>query len=262
MARFPDFWRYRHPLIFAHRGACREAPENTLPAFRRAVEIGAQGVELDVHLSADGAPVVIHNDTVDAVTDGTGRVGELPLDVLQALDAGAHFSPAFAGTRIPTLEEVLDEVGNQVLVNIELKAAAASGNALESAVADLVRRMGLEQRVWVSSFKPYALFQMRTLAPQLPCGLLYGPLSPGARLMAPVTPHEALHPHWSLVSGSSVRRAHRRGLRVVVWTVDDGEAALRLAGWGVDVLITNTPAEIAAALSLGDDGAVNAAAAV
>src|SRR5512136_697214 len=106
-------------LNIAHRGASAAAPQNTLAAFRKAVELGADGVELDVQLSADGAVVVIHDFTVDKTTDGTGRVAAKTLAELKALDAGSRFSPQFAGERIPTLAEVFEAIDGKLLVNVE-----------------------------------------------------------------------------------------------------------------------------------------------
>jgi glycerophosphoryl diester phosphodiesterase len=251
MTRFPDLWQRQQPLgrpfVLGHRGASHAAPQNTLAAFRKAADVGADGIELDVHLSRDGVPVVIHNNTVDATTDGHGLVREMTLTQLKALDAGAHFDAAFEGERIPTLEEVLAEVGAQLLTNIELKAGQTA--ALVSAVVDLVRRMGMANRVWFSSFKPYALYRVRALAPDIPCGLLYGPLNPGTLLLRPFTPHEALHPYKDLLTERAVHRAHEHGLRVFTWTLDDPAVARKFAAWGVDGIITNEPAEILAALS-------------
>ncbi len=241
MAAFPETWWRARPLIFAHRGACRAAPENTLAAFRAALDVGADGVELDVHLSSDGVPVVIHNAKVDATTDGTGWVSDLTLAQLKQLDAGSHFDVRFAGERIPTLEEVLVGVGGRLLVNIELKDQDNRAEHLESSVVEVVQRVGMPARVWFSSFKPHALMQARQHAPDIPCALLYGPLGWAGRLLLPLTPHEALHPHLSMVSEASVRRAHERGLRVAAWTVDRMDLARTFADWGVDVLITNEP---------------------
>lgn len=246
MAQFPEFWWRERPLIFGHRGASRVAPQNTLAAFRRAAELGADGVELDVHLTAEGIPVVIHDARVDATTDGKGRVAELTLPQVKELDAGVHFAADFAGERIPTLEEVLAEVGQRLIINIELKPSTKSSGGLEEAVVAVVRRMGMLERVWFSSFKPYALYWIRQQEPSVPCGLLYSPLTFVSRLLAPVTPHEALHPHRSLVREAMVRRAHRRGLRVVTWTLDDEDQAQRFAEWGVDVIITNEPERLLA----------------
>ncbi len=250
MATFPtQWWHGRRTLIFGHRGASHTAPQNTLAAFRAAVEAGADGVELDVHLSADGVPVVIHDAQVGATTDGSGRVQEMTLAQLKALDAGRTFAPEFAGERIPTLEEVFAEVGDRLLINIELKPQPRGVVGLEEAVVALVRRMGMQERVWFSSFKPYALYTVRRLAPEIPCGLLYSVLNVGTLWLLPFTPHEALHPHHPLVNARMVRRAHRRGMRVVTWTVDDPDAAARMVEWGVDVIITNEPAALVRALA-------------
>ncbi len=233
-------------LNIAHRGASAIAPPNTLAAFRRAAQLGADGVELDVHLSADGVPVVIHDFTVDATTDGTGRVGEMPLAALKELDAGSRFDPAFAGERIPTLEEVFTEVGGRLLINVELKSMPGNDYpGLEAAVAALIRRHDLTAQVLVSSFNPFALRRFRREMPEVPIGFLYetAPLSRAARLAAAVVglrPH-AVHPWWGMITPQTVRRAHARGRRVVAWTVDDPAAMARLAEWGVDAIITNHP---------------------
>ncbi|MBN1922994.1 MAG: glycerophosphodiester phosphodiesterase [Anaerolineae bacterium] len=248
MATFPTTWPQHRPLILGHRGASHAAPQNTLAAFHKAAAMGADGVELDVHLSADGVPVVIHDALVNATTDGSGAVADLSLAELQSLDAGVRFNPSFAGERIPTLEEVLAAVGQQLIINIELKAFARRDAALEKAVVTLVRRLGLVDRVWFSSFKPYALVRARSEAPEIPCGLLYDGLGLGAQLLRPITPHEALHPHHGLLSRARIQRAHKRGLWVATWTVDDVARAQTLAEWGVDAIITNEPERLLAAL--------------
>ncbi len=235
-----------HVLNIAHRGASGVAPPNTLAAFRRAADLGADGVELDVHLCADGVPVVIHDFTVDGTTDGTGRVRDLPLATLRELDAGSRFDPAFAGERIPTLEEVFAEVGGRLLINVELKSMPGNDYpGLEAAVAALIRRHGLTDRVLVSSFNPFALQRFRREMPEVPVGFLYetAPLSRAARLAAALVRlrPQALHPWWGLITPETVRRAHARGRRVVAWTVDDPEAMARLVAWGVDGIITNYP---------------------
>ena len=250
MATFPPEWWRGRPLIIAHRGASRLAPENTLAAFRRAVEIGADGIEIDVQLSTDSVPVVIHDATVDRTTNGSGWVRDLTLAQLQELDAGSHAGAAFAGERIPTLEEVLTEVGDKLLIDIELKYPTLETASLEAQVIEVIRRLGMQQRVWLSSFKPYALHTTRRLAPEMPCGLIYGPLSPGSWLLAPITPHEARHPHASLVGERMMRRARQRGQRVITWTVDEPAQARQLATRGVDAIITNTPEALIGNLEL------------
>lgn len=248
MAIFPaSWWPVDRPLLLAHRGASHAAPQNTLAAFRLAADLGADGVELDVHLSADGVPVVIHDARLSTTTDGSGLVYTKTLAQLKELDAGASFGPEFAGERIPTLQEVFAEVGHRLIINVELKSSRHEPE-LEPAVAGLARWMGMLDRIWFSSFRPYALYSIRQLVPETPCGLLYLRGSVGTQLLASFTPHEALHPEAHMVTAGLIARAHRRGLRVSTWTVDDPQQAQRLASWGIDALITNEPARILEAL--------------
>jgi len=162
--RFPDGWWLDRPLVLGHRGASAHAPANTVAAFRVADGAGAHGVELDVHLTADGVPVVIHDGSVDATTDGHGRVRDMTLREIQQLDAGSHFDAAFAGERIPTLAEALAAMGDRMLVNVELKPQSKGTEDLERAVAKVVYETQMASRVWFSSFKPYSLHQIRRFA--------------------------------------------------------------------------------------------------
>ncbi|MBN1955403.1 MAG: glycerophosphodiester phosphodiesterase [Anaerolineae bacterium] len=234
------------PLNVAHRGASGSAPQNTLAAFRRAVELGADGVELDVHLSADGVPVVIHDFAVENTTDGSGRVADLPLAALQELDAGAWFDATFSGERIPTLEQVLDDAGPRLLVNVELKALDGVDRGLEAVVAAVVERRGVPERLLFSSFEPQALCRMQRLAPHIPRALLYGPAPLSILTFLRARRRRELKlagvsPHWSLLRPAAVRRAHARGRRVTAWTVDEPQRMRRLVAWGVDAIITNYP---------------------
>jgi glycerophosphoryl diester phosphodiesterase len=206
--------------------------------------VGADGIELDVHLTADGVPVVIHNSRVDATTDGTGFVCDLTLQEIKRLDAGRHFDGAFSGERIPTLTEVLTAVGNDLLVNIELKPQPGGGSALEDAVAEVVLASGLSERVWFSSFKPYALWAIRRAAPGIPCGLLLSPLSFMSLWLVPFTPMEAVHPHHSLLPAWGGALLSRLGLRSAVWTVDDPAVVRRVVEAGADAIITNDPGAV------------------
>jgi glycerophosphoryl diester phosphodiesterase len=181
------------PLNIGHRGAMASAPQNTLAAFRTAVEFGADGVELDVHLSKDGAVVVIHDFYVDRTTDGTGRVAQKTLAELKALDAGGKFSPEFASERIPTLSKVFDVLEGKLLVNVELKAPDRSRDtSLVAPVLEVVRKHGMDRRVLFSSFNSHVLHAMKQLAPDI-IGLLYAPDSPmyARRAWLDPEPHEA-----------------------------------------------------------------------
>lgn len=243
----PSLWlTASRTLNIAHQGASAAAPSNTLAAFRRAAELGADGIELDVHLSADGVPVVIHDFTVDRTTDGTGRVADLTLAALKELDAGSWFDPAYAGEQIPTLREVFETVGPHLLINVELKALPVSRDGLERAVVELVEAHHLADRVLLSSFNPFAIRQVRRASPHLPIGLLYAatPLFRLTRVLAGLMRSlrpEAMHPQWSVVDPATVHRVHARGQRLIAWTVDEPHSMQQLARWGVDGIITNRP---------------------
>ena len=131
------------PAIFAHRGASAYAPENTLAAFELAVRQGANAIELDLKLTADGHVVVIHDLTVDRTTDGSGRVGDLPLAAIQELDAGYHFDQTFSGERIPTLEQVLEALYKKTLINIEIANYGSPLDDLPEKTCHLIKLISL-----------------------------------------------------------------------------------------------------------------------
>jgi glycerophosphoryl diester phosphodiesterase len=221
------------PLILGHRGASAYAPENTLAAFRLAADQGADGVELDVQLSADGWPVIMHDRRVDRTTNGSGAVRELKLSELKALEMKA-------GQQIPTLDELFETTGTQLLYNVEIKEHGWRGNGSVAAVADCVRRFGFEDRVLVSSFNPFTIRRaQRVMANETPLAMIRAPgifrytflLASGA----------ADHPHFSLVNRKYMDWAINRGYRVHVWTVNEPDEARRLAGLGVHAIITNKP---------------------
>jgi glycerophosphoryl diester phosphodiesterase len=240
------------PLSFAHRGASTVAPENTLAAFQRAREAGADGVELDAMLSADGEVVVRHDYVVDSTTSGRGRVRDHSLAELKALDAGAWFGARFVGERVPTLREVCAWAGQDMLLNIELKTMDAGPTALERNTIALVREFGLERRAVLSSFNPVSLWRVKREAPELHTGLLYAadlPIYLRRAWLRPLVRANALHPHFGMVDDTYVRWARSRGYRVNVWTPDEISDLQRLIGLRVDGIITNRPERLAALLA-------------
>jgi len=238
------------PLIFGHSGAQAYAPSNTLPAFELAAQQNAHGTELDVHRSKDGHPVLLHDFTVDATTNGTGRVSDLTLAELKALDAGSWFAPEFAGVQIPTLDEVFEAVGQQLFVNVEIKSLSEETDGIEQAVADCILRHGMQERVIVSCFNPLALRRFRDILPDVPLGFLYGKDSPevvwglieGFRV-------EALHPEAFLIDAQLVEKAHAARQRINAWTVNNIEEARKLRDLGVDAIITDVPDQLLANLT-------------
>lgn len=239
------------PLNFGHRGAPMVAPENTLASFQKARELGADGVELDVMLCADGEPVVIHDFSVERTTNGHGRVRELTLAQLKALDAGSWFDPQFTGERIPTLREVTAWAGKDMLLNIELKSTSIHGDGLEEKVIAIVKEFGLEHRVVLSSFNPFALWRVKQLVPHLHTGLLYAgdlPIFLRRAWLRPLARPNALHPHYQMVTDGYIAWARRKRYRINVWTPDQIADWQRLIRQKVDIIITNRPDALAAVL--------------
>lgn len=231
--------------VFGHRGARASAPENTMSAFQLALDMGAEGIELDVMLSADGVPVVCHDFTLERTTDGSGKVRDHTVVELQALDAGAHYSAAYQGERLPTLAQVLERFGHQLYVNIELKSASAGNDGLETAVVDLVRRYNMAERIIFSSFNPLSLWRAKRLAPHMARGLLYSfdmPLLLRQAWAAPLLGLDAVHPGHSMIDQDYLRWARRKGYHINTWTVNEPDEMIRLIDLGVDILITDRPA--------------------
>lgn len=236
------------PLVIAHRGASAGALENTLDAFRLARRQGADGVELDAMPCASGEIVVFHDDDLVRLTGGrTERIANLPLAALRDI----RLSGKTGSGGVSTLSEVLEELGPDLLVNVELKtpdlfsAPEWTGQRLAAEVAELLRRHGTGRRALVSSFNPLALARFRLSAPFAPSGLLFAAeqsllLRHGWARMA-LRPL-ALHPDRVLVTGASLARWRLEGYAVNVWTVDDEAEIARLCALGVDGIITNDPA--------------------
>jgi len=245
------------PLVIAHRGYSAAAPENTLPAFRLALLAGADFVELDSHHSRDGVPIVIHDGTLDRTTDATNRWGGAKLPVqsrtaaeLQTLDAGRWFGPQFAGTKLPLLREALDLIqGGGGLTLIERKEGDAA------TLVGLLTERKLINRVVVQSFDWQFLHEFHRLCPRQVLGALGLPtcFADGRK---PPNNNKPLGEAWleelartgarlavwnREVTKEAVAGAHRRGLKVWVYTIDDPALANALLDLGVDGIITNNP---------------------
>lgn len=239
------------PLIFGHRGASADAPMNTLPAFELAAEQGAEGVELDVHLTQDGELVVVHDFTVDKTTDGEGTVSEMTLDQLKSLDAGSWFSDEFTGTRVPTLSEVFAAVGDKLYINVEIKTLSRAGDGTEETILACISEHNLADRVLVSSFNPLVLSRFHDLAPHIPLGyLLYAEsVLPNIDDILPPTHYAAIHYHHEMIDEATVAKAQENQHLINTWTVNDPDRARVLVDRGVRGIITDKPALMKAALS-------------
>ena len=211
-------------LNLGHRGAAGHLPENTLPSFRKALELGADGFELDVRLTGDGKLVVVHGPVVDGHAVATSSY--------------ADFRQTAAGYKIPLLEAVLREFGRKAYLDIELKTPGFE----EAAIALIEKHCDLAQTV-VSSFHPQTLVKVRQIRADLPLGFIY------TRTQDETTRHncpvEVLVPQFRLASRDLIAQAHSEGLKVFAWTVNDAAEAARLAELGIDGLITDFPEMVA-----------------
>lgn len=237
------------PFVVAHRGASREAPENTLAAFRRGIELKADLLECDVYLSSDGVPVLLHDGTLDRTTNGTGSITSLTLEQIKKLDAGSWKGAAFAGEPVPTLEELLELAKGKAQVLIEIKQA---GQATVAATIAAIRKTGMSNNVVIQSFNPESVKFAAQLAPDIPRALLLG--DPGIRNAAAAgavivkqvleSGANAASINYGAITPDLVRYLHSRGIAVFVWTVDDRYTLQRMIVAGVDGIITNDPATL------------------
>ncbi len=245
-------------IVVAHRGASRQAPENTMEAFRLAVEAGADAIELDVHLTADGQLAVIHDDTLERTTDHTGRVADQTMDQIREADAGATFARpddagfpyAGRGLRVPSLPEVLAWLPTGVGLVIEIKARAAADAVVEAVRDHDVRQ---EDRLAVISFDEAAIERVRALEPAIKTGYLLVPTQPiePALVWATEHGHAGVHP-WEGDLGLDplplLAQAHAYGREIGCYVVNDPERMQHLAACGLWGFVTDVPDVARAAL--------------
>jgi glycerophosphoryl diester phosphodiesterase len=253
----------RRPLVIAHRGYSAIAPENTLPAFERALAAGADLVELDYHHSRDGALVVLHDPTLDRTTDATNRWGghslkisDRPLVELRELQAGLWFKPPHPGVNLPTLDQALEVIQRGGVTLIERKAGDAA------ACVKLLRDSNLINRVVVQAFDWDYLRDFRRLEPRQVLGALGPPSTRRGKQLEEL--EKFLNAAWldeiksfgaqavvwnKQIDEATVKAAHRRGLKVWVYTINDEATARQLLSFGVDGVITDNPAIVWKALA-------------
>jgi glycerophosphoryl diester phosphodiesterase len=230
--------------VFAHRGSSGYAPENTLAAFKLAVEQGADAIELDAKLTVDGQVVVMHDLTVDRTTDGSGYVNAMTLADLKHLDAGSKFDPRFKSEPIPTLAEVFETVGNQIVINVEVTNYTNPYDDLPDRVMALVKKYGLEDNVILSSFNLIALVRARAILPGIPTGFLIfkGFARPAIDSgMIRFDSNFAIHPNFEDVTPELVKFAHKIGCRIHTFTVNQPDDMRRVIHAGVDGVFTRDP---------------------
>ena len=235
------------PLVLAHRGANKVAPQNTLPAFKKAMEFNADGLETDVHLSSDGHIVICHNYTVDETSNGTGRVDEMTLEQLKSLDFGSYFNEEFKGVLLPTLPELLDLTRSMSLINIEIKPPKKNCDLVKR-VVETIHEYGIVDNSIVSCFDPECIRLVKETDGNIKTGLLYEDDELGREIMTfGVAKYcnqlkaNAAHPHRKLITEKEIVELHNLGMAVNPWTVNLEEDIIRLTNWGCDALISDVP---------------------
>lgn len=232
------------PPVIGHRGAAGLAPENTLPGLHVAAAAGCRWVEVDVMLAACGTPMLHHDVGLQRIEGVEGRLDRWPATRLAELDAGAWFAPEFAGTRIPTLAEALDEmVRLDLQVNLEIKPAPGTARETAHATVRTVREVwpADRPRPLISSFQRDSLAAAKQAAPELPRGLIARTRPWRWRKQLAELDCVSLHLAADRLSPTDVRQAVDGGWAVAVYTVNDGALAARLRGWGAHAIITDRP---------------------
>lgn len=235
----------RNPLIIAHRGASGHAPENTMTAFRQAVDLGADGLELDVTMSRDRRVVVIHDDTLDRTTTGKGLVHETEWRALHTLDAGRWFAPEFAGERIPLLQEVLELVSPALYLNVEIKSGPLALETL-AAVVDLLQRHRSRANTCITSFDEAVIRSCLQHDPDMTCGLIFEADNLHRAFSGP---WRLLSSHYPLITDAFMEQSKTEHRSVFTWTVNSVDVMQRMVSAGVDGIITNFPDRLAAMLN-------------
>ena len=231
----------RQPLVTSHAACKGHAPENTLAGIEAALRHGADAIEIDVHCTSDGVPVLIHDETVDRTTSGTGNIHDMTLEHARALDAGARqFVPQFAGARIPTLAEVIDLTKGRALLQIEVKQ-----QGIEDTVAQVVNEAGALDSCETHSFYPNVVKRMREVEPRMAAAFL----TDGGRVrewqnffsFALSLNAQGVSVYYSQATPERVRAGQLRGLTFMVWTVDDELEMEKMCRAGVDSICSDFP---------------------
>lgn len=229
-------------LIIGHRGARCCAPENTIPSFKLAIEAGVDGIELDVHMTKDGELVVIHDDTLDRTTTGSGYVKDYTINELRKLDAGVKFGVEWRGVKIPTLDEVLREFGNKTSFVIELKHGSDVYPSIEEEVLNLVKKHNVKAKI--VSFDFNALERVRQLDDSVELGLIFIGKARWFIDIAKKLKAQWLQAEYRLINESDVKITHEAGLKIGAWTINDIDIAIKLTEMGVDEITTDNPSLI------------------
>lgn len=228
------------PLIFAHRGASSLAPENTLSAVKKAVELGVDGIEIDVRLTKDGEAVLLHDASLKRTAGDPGSVWDYTLGELGGFDAGSWFGEGFEGEKIPTLTEVIRAVSGRIVLNIEIKVSREDPE-LAQKVVGIIRREKIRKKCLVTSFDRKTVEAVKTIDSRIKTGYIFSRDYPEDVFEGS---WDILSCDWRAVDEKFIARAREKKKEVHVWTVDDPEEMKRQIVFGVDAIITNRPQDL------------------
>ena len=235
------------PLIIAHRGDLTNAPENTLPAFRKALDLGADGIELDVRLTKDEMLVVFHDRCLDRTSNGSGPVNHYNLDEVRCLDAGTWFGPGFKGEQAPTLDEVFESLPADFLINVEMKVIMKGMRLIAHKVAEVVRRHARWDSTLVASFNPIALYELRKIDPKISRGYIWSrnhPFPIRSRCFSPLVQADWYDPANDSYNTKLHRKFQARGSRVLAWDLDFDRDIEQMAAARLEAIVTDSLQEM------------------
>jgi glycerophosphoryl diester phosphodiesterase len=235
------------PLVIAHRGDVTNAPENTLPAFMAALELGADGIGLDVRLTKDQKLVVFHDRCLDRTSNGRGPVNHRTLDEVRELDAGSWFGPGFNGEQPPTLDEVFESLPADFLINVEMKVIMKGMRLIAHKVADVVRRHARWDSTLVASFNPISLYELRKIDPKISRGYIWSrrhPFPIRSRCFSPLVQADWYGPANDSYNPALHRKFQARGSRMLAWDLDFDRDMEQMAAARLDAMVTDSLKEM------------------
>ncbi len=229
--------------VMAHRGYSGKYPENTMLAFQKAVEVGCDGIELDVQLTKDGVLVIIHDEMIDRTTDGTGAVKDYTYEELKKFNAAVNFGNVTEFQPIPTFEEYCAWIAEtNIDTNIEIKTGRYYYEDIEKKTLDMVHKYGLEKKILYSSFNHMSLVKIKELLPEAECGALLNEVGLGnAGFYCHSYGFQCYHPGYKGLTKEIVDNCKKYGIKINVWTVNGMDELEQLEEWGCDGVITNYP---------------------
>ena len=234
----------------AHRGFSRKYPENTMLAFHGAVEAGCDGIELDIQLSKDGVPVIIHDENLKRTANRPGLVKDFTLSELKTFDASNGFSGEFGFNSIPTLREYFEYVKDKdIFTNIELKNSVFLYEGMEEKMLELIREFGITDKVLFSSFNHYSMMKCKKLSPASKCACLTSSWMINSGAYAKQYGLDFINPRYTFLTDENIEELNANGIGALAWTVDEAEDMKRLIDHNIFAVITNCPDVMKSVLS-------------